>query len=59
MLPNVFLDNIKDLKESTEISANEKEDIIKHEKLIFQALIPDRISFYRTLIREAFAKKQN
>jgi primosomal protein N' len=59
MLPNVFLDNIKDLKESTEISANEKEDIIKHEKLIFQALIPDRISFYRTLIREAFAKKQS
>ncbi len=59
MLPSVFLDNIRDLKESPEIVAVDKSENIKHEKLIFQALIPDRISFYRTLIREAFAKKQS
>lgn len=59
MLPSVFLDNIKELKESPGIEPAEKTENIKHEKLIFQALIPDRIAFYRTLIREAFAKKQS
>ncbi len=59
MMPSVFLDNIALLKNKT----NNKEELpsenIKHEKLIFQALKPDRISFYRTLIREAFAKKES
>lgn len=32
---------------------------IKSEKLIFQALFEDRLSWYRTLIREAFAKKES
>lgn len=60
MLPSVFLDNIQELKElSKTIPIEEKLENIKHEKLIFQALLPDRISFYRTLIREAFAKKQS
>ena len=60
MLPSVFLDNIQELKElSKVIPVEEKLENIKHEKLIFQALLPDRISFYRTLIREAFAKKQS
>ncbi len=60
LLPSVFLDNLKELKKSKKIEINEREvDIVKQEKLIFQAMTPDRISWYRTLIREAFAKKQS
>ncbi|MDP1729264.1 MAG: hypothetical protein Q8L27_03620, partial [archaeon] len=32
---------------------------IKSEKLLFQAKLEDRISFYKTLIRESFAKKKS
>ena len=32
---------------------------IKSEKLLFQAPLDDRISFYKTLIRESFAKKKS
>lgn len=59
-LPSVFLEKFSELKTpikkevGIEISEN-----VKHEKLIFQTLIPDRLSWYRTLIREAFAKKQS
>jgi len=61
LMPATFLDNLKDLKKSVD---NDEEKIIesenvKQEKLIFQALTPDRMSWYRTLIREAFAKKQS
>jgi len=60
-LPNVFLENFNELKKQTIIK---KEDVIsseniKHEKLIFQTLTPDRLACYRTLIREAFAKKES
>ncbi len=62
LTPTVFLDNLKDLKKNkkilnfTEIKENEN---IKQEKLIFQALENDRLSWYRTLIRESFAKKES
>jgi primosomal protein N' (replication factor Y) len=62
LLPAVFLENVKDLKKvkiiSEETKENESENV-KQDKLIFQALTPDRMSWYRTLIREAFAKKQS
>lgn len=62
LLPSTFLENLKDLKK---IKKEEKESFyvesenVKQDKLIFQALTPDRMSWYRTLIREAFAKKQS
>ncbi len=60
MIPNVYLENIKDLKETDHILEVESRlENIKHEKLIFQALEKERLAFYRTLIREAFAKKQS
>lgn len=59
MIPNVYLENIKDLKVVNSLDIEKGVENIKHEKLIFQALDPDRFAFYRTLIREAFAKKQS
>jgi len=58
LLPSVIIENIANLKTSKE---NNNIDIekIKHEKLIFQATPSDRLAFYRTLIREAFAKKES
>lgn len=60
LMPSMFLENLKDLKKikETESTQNQNENI-KQEKLIFQALTPDRLSWYRTLIREAFAKKES
>ncbi len=62
LLPAVFLENVKDLKKikknEDEVKERESENV-KQDKLIFQALTPDRMSWYRTLIREAFAKKQS
>lgn len=60
LLPSIFLDNIDKLKKPI---SNQIEEIgqenIKHEKIIFQTTLPDRLAFYRTLIREAFAKKES
>ncbi|MDD3663174.1 MAG: hypothetical protein PHT84_04885 [Candidatus Pacebacteria bacterium] len=61
LLPSVYLENLKELKikektENKQVVANEN---LRHEKLIFQTGISDRMSWYRTLIREAFAKKQS
>jgi primosomal protein N' (replication factor Y) len=58
-LPAVFLENIPELKRPQEIDLAVANQNIKHEKLIFQALESERMSWYRTLIREAFAKKQS
>lgn len=61
-LPKVFLENFSELKTPLEESKKTKIEInenLKHEKLIFQTLTPDRMSCYRTLIREAFAKKES
>lgn len=58
LLPASFIENISNLKKPKQ-SIKENEANIKHEKLIFQADISDRLAFYRTLIREAFAKKES
>ncbi len=60
LLPSTFLENLKDLKENKKETSKEIEsENVKQDKLIFQALNEDRMSFYRTLIREAFAKKES
>ncbi len=59
LLPTVFLENISELKNPVAPRIITSTENVKQEKLIFQALTPDRISWYRTLIREAFAKKES
>lgn len=60
LLPTTFLENLKDLKRGVHPEKTEEENQnVKQEKLIFQALTPNRMSWYRTLIREAFAKKES
>jgi primosomal protein N' (replication factor Y) len=59
LLPAVYLENVRDLVVRPRIEIKETIENIKQEKLIFQALTSDRLAFYRTLIREAFAKKQS
>jgi primosomal protein N' len=51
-------DNPRTEKPDTYIEKISDENI-KNEKLIFQAVREDRVSFYRTLIREAFAQKKS
>lgn len=73
-LPTVFLENFSEIKspvlkksdkiQPTEDGSSEApveifKENIKHEKLIFQLLDSDRLACYRTLIREAFAKKES
>jgi len=58
LFPSVLIENIVDLKKVPEIEGKIDENI-RHEKLIFQTNFPDRLAFYRTLIREAFAKKES
>jgi len=64
LIPKIFLENIQSLNIPEKISLpqleeNDNLEKIKQEKLIFQALTEDRLAFYRTLIRESFAKKQS
>ncbi len=59
LFPKIFLENIRDLKEKNSSEIENRKENVKHEKLIFQANFEDRAAFYRTLIREAFAKKQS
>lgn len=67
LLPSIFIENVQKLKKPTstlnfdEIKPISTENFseAKHEKLIFQATPQDRLAFYRTLIREAFAKKES
>lgn len=65
LLPAVFIENIKKLKIPSQENDIEDKNIpdkienLKNEKLIFQAIEQDRLAFYRTLIREAFAKKES
>jgi len=58
LLPSAFLENITKL-DTIQTDKKIQEENIKHEKLIFQATPSDRLAFYRTLIREAFAKKES
>ncbi len=59
LLPSILLDNLKELRINKKDTFEKENDIVKQEKLIFQALTPDRLSWYRTLIRESFAKKES
>ncbi len=59
MLPALLLDKYNELVKVAPPTKDENIVALKSEQVIFQALFPDRISWYRTLIREAFAKKQS
>lgn len=59
MLPNIFLEKYSDLKKPKVAQGDQSEKNMVCEKLIFQALPSDRLSWYKTLVREAFAKKQS
>jgi primosomal protein N' (replication factor Y) len=67
LFPTVFIENIQKLKNPTAMDNSEEVKPAstsnlggaKHEKLIFQATPTDRLAFYRTQIREAFAKKES
>ena len=57
LLPSLFLEKIDKLNK---IPQQENDSIaINNEKFIFQTNEKDRLAFYRTLIREAFAKKES
>jgi primosomal protein N' (replication factor Y) len=58
LLPSIIIENIPNLKMMKEEEFVDREKL-KHEKLVFQATPSDRLAFYRTLIREAFAKKES
>jgi len=57
LLPKIFVENISKLKKAPNNKISEEKTV--HEKLIFQANKEDRLAFYRTLIRESFAKKES
>ncbi len=60
LLPSIYIDNVQKLKKHNQDGdLNEEKVNVGHEKLIFQATPEDRLAFYRTLIREAFAKKES
>jgi len=61
LLPSIFISDIQKLINNSikKIDNNNLNINIHQEKLIFQAALVDRLAFYRTLIREAFAKKES
>jgi primosomal protein N' (replication factor Y) len=63
LIPSAFREEYdKIAKIKNETSENEKRSPaskIKPEKLLFQTSFSDRISFYKTLIRESFAQKKS
>jgi primosomal protein N' (replication factor Y) len=64
IIPSIFreeYDKISNsfLKQNTEKTTTPELKKIKPEKLLFQNITEDRISYYKTLIRESFAKKKS
>jgi primosomal protein N' (replication factor Y) (superfamily II helicase) len=69
LLPTILIEQIDKLTYIPEIEIDtnfllnhnikDNKETAKSEKLIFQAITEDRLAFYRTLIREAFAKKES
>lgn len=59
LLPRTLLENISELRIPIKNQSGSESENVKQDKVIFQALTADRMSWYRTLIREAFAKKQS
>ncbi len=58
MLPKFLIERYSEIFHPKIVEIKESESI-KGEKLIFQALFEDRLSWYKTLVREAFAKKES
>lgn len=58
LLPTALITNTNNLKKIKN-ERDENPEKIRNEKLIFQATLSDRMAFYRTSIREAFAKKES
>ena len=59
LLPQTLIENVTSLHVPYAQMKDTDTQILKSEQIIFQALSSDRISWYRTLIREVFAKKQS
>ena len=64
LIPSILREKYDEISEL--INQNKKEYVpkkeaqkLKSEKLLFQATVEDRISYYKTLIRESFAKKKS
>ncbi len=60
-LPKVFWENHEKLanKQKIAVDQNTRNSNLKKEKLVLQNPLPERISFYKTFIRESFAKKKS
>ncbi len=61
LIPNIFLEEYDKIVPTkvgipTEVGAKKNEQKLRAEKLLFQYPLEDRISIYKTLIRESFAK---
>jgi primosomal protein N' (replication factor Y) len=61
LIPSIFREKYDEIAKFENININIKNDVknIKNEKLIFQASLEDRISYYKTLIRGQFALKKS
>jgi len=61
LLPKIFLENLDKLNIKKDNKTNDDNNEVKpkNEKLIFQNSFEDRIGWYKTLIRESFAKKES
>ena len=62
LIPNVLIENydkLTNLAPSSLGRAGERLDNLRSEKLLFQYPLADRISIYKTMIREAFARGQS
>ena len=62
LIPNVFLegyDNLAKIKITSPKNFSNVSSSIKSEKLLFQAPFLDRISIYKTLVRESFARNKS
>ncbi len=58
LVPKILLTNAQTLSKPPKTLEDSKSNL-KQEKLIFQAPLEDRLVFYKTFIRESFARKQS
>jgi primosomal protein N' (replication factor Y) len=60
LIPNIFLEEYDKIKKISTLdkptSGEKKEQKLRTEKLLFQYPVLDRVSIYKTLIRESFAR---
>lgn len=57
LTPSLFIEKIDKLEKASGVI--KKDTLMPGEKFIFQSNEQDRLAFYRTLIRESFAKKES